>query len=945
MSRDHMPEDLPRRPLDGLDADALLRAAADQPEDEDFFFDPGDESTFERIRRVLDAELADYHDFQALGRGGMGIVYRARHARLDRLVAIKVLLPTKVEPDEMRERFEREAKALAQLQHPNIVTVHDYGEAEGYPYLVMEFVDGASLRDILESGKFSPEEALALVPDVCDALSYAHEKGVVHRDIKPENILVDRDGRVKIADFGIAKIAEGPQPKRRLTKSRMVMGTPHYMAPEQAERPQEVDHRADIYSLGVVFYEMLTGELPVGVFQPPSKKVAVDVRLDEVVLRSLEKEPERRYQTAGEVKRGITRAGEKRDVPPLPVREAAAEEVEDATAPRGRSVASILLLVLGAGVLFFIVLCALVFFLFSARSVEPVPQGDGPTPVLPPLEESSSLDMRKDLEQTPREGRGGQGRRGPGRKRRATQDEAASGAAEDPVSSKRALEIVFVKAVRRGDLAAVRNALTLGVDPNARSPQGERALFLAFERGHQDVLDLLLEHPDIRLDTRGHFGRTFFFAVLKECQRDRKHVALAKRLIALDSRVVSEPSGPMQVMPLSLAMKLGVRDLVDLMLKSGAKFSPRANLASDLLVAARDHGEEFALLFVPQVPKDFEENVSRIPLPAGITSPRAQSISFLCVRYDRVAAALVEHSLAQGIDSQELHSALFTASGSGAVRTIKALHDGGVPLDLSTVSGETPLHLAVGGRRASAVQTLLSLGASRQAFSGSGFTPLMQAAAADDADMLTLLLEKATANDLALRNDEGLDVMGVAVAAGSVSATAVLKAKGMEIPVTAQVGEVVSRCREIEQKVGCEAPHGEWSEARLKLLELHATIEEKGAWPKRMIFNVKGERYDLRAPKPWIEALICYAAARQGQGDLVADKISFPIRFSEVGPYLIVRRDSGVPGEGFITFSHQLFVGQVAAAENPADILGTKVDITRRDRRGTKTTQHATWQF
>jgi hypothetical protein len=166
----------------------------------------------------------------------------------------------------------------------------------------MEFVDGASLRQLLDARKLSPQEALAIVPQICDALQYAHNAGVVHRDIKPENILLDKNGPVKIADFGLAKLM-GRDPKDlALTGTGQVMGTPHYMAPEQLEHPQEVDHRADIYSLGVVFYQMLTGELPIGRFAPPSTKVQIDVRLDEVVLRALEKEPDRRYQQVSEVK-------------------------------------------------------------------------------------------------------------------------------------------------------------------------------------------------------------------------------------------------------------------------------------------------------------------------------------------------------------------------------------------------------------------------------------------------------------------------------------------------------------------------------------------------------------------------------------------------------------------------------------------------------------------
>ncbi len=236
-----------------------------------------------------------------LGRGGMGAVYKARHKGLDRWVALKILPAAQRNPA-FAERFSREARALARLDHPNIVAVHDSGEVNGLFYFIMEYVDGANLRQVLAAGGIAPAQALAIVPQICDALQYAHNQGIVHRDIKPENILIDKAGRVKIADFGIAKIVGREARDFTLTRAEDVMGTPAYMAPEQVERPNEVDHRADIYSLGVVFYQMLTGELPLGRFAPPSRKVRVDVRLDEVVLRALEKEPERRYQQAGEVK-------------------------------------------------------------------------------------------------------------------------------------------------------------------------------------------------------------------------------------------------------------------------------------------------------------------------------------------------------------------------------------------------------------------------------------------------------------------------------------------------------------------------------------------------------------------------------------------------------------------------------------------------------------------
>jgi tRNA A-37 threonylcarbamoyl transferase component Bud32 len=238
---------------------------------------------------------------ELLGQGGMGAVYKARQRGLDRLVALKILPPEAGRDPAFAERFTREARALAKLSHANIVGVHDFGQADGLFYFVMEYVDGVNLRQALQGGQLQPAEALRIVPQICAALQFAHEEGVVHRDIKPENILLDKKGRVKIADFGLAKLLGRPT-SDRLTATHQVMGTPHYMAPEQIERPQQVDHRADIYSLGVVFYEMLTGELPLGRFEPPSKRVRVDVRLDDVVLRALEREPERRYQTISHVK-------------------------------------------------------------------------------------------------------------------------------------------------------------------------------------------------------------------------------------------------------------------------------------------------------------------------------------------------------------------------------------------------------------------------------------------------------------------------------------------------------------------------------------------------------------------------------------------------------------------------------------------------------------------
>ena len=260
-----------------------------------------------------------------LGKGGMGAVYKARQPGLDRMVALKILPPQTANGPGFVERFNREARALARLNHPNIVAVYEFGQVNGLPYFIMEFVDGLNLRELERAGKLSPREALQIVPQICEALQFAHDEGIVHRDIKPENILLYKKGRVKIADFGIAKILSGA-PEADLTSTKGAIGTPHYMAPEQMEKPTTVDHRADIFSLGVVFYEMLTGELPLGKFAPPSsRKIEVDVRLDDVVLRALEKDPELRYQHASQVKTAVdTIAGSAAPPPPSPAADAAA---------------------------------------------------------------------------------------------------------------------------------------------------------------------------------------------------------------------------------------------------------------------------------------------------------------------------------------------------------------------------------------------------------------------------------------------------------------------------------------------------------------------------------------------------------------------------------------------------------------------------------------------
>jgi len=253
----------------------------------------------------LDGKFPNLSVEALIGHGGMGAVYRARQNHLDRVVALKVLAPNLGSDPSFAERFTREARTLAKLSHPSIITVFEFGEVDELFYLVMEFVDGINLRQAIRSGELTASEALQIVPQVCEALQYAHDEGVVHRDIKPENILLNTRGQIKIADFGLAKLLDRPASDFTLTATHQVMGTRNYMAPEQIEKPGQVDHRADIYSLGVVFYELLTGELPIGRFAAPSEKASVGSDLDEVVFRTLEKEPVKRFQQASDFKTAV----------------------------------------------------------------------------------------------------------------------------------------------------------------------------------------------------------------------------------------------------------------------------------------------------------------------------------------------------------------------------------------------------------------------------------------------------------------------------------------------------------------------------------------------------------------------------------------------------------------------------------------------------------------
>ena len=252
--------------------------------------------------------LPQYEIMEILGRGGMGAVYKGRQKSLKRLVAIKIL-PLGMADDEMKfaERFQNEAQTMAAMNHPAIVSVYDFGETpDGLLYFIMEFVDGTDVHKMIQaSGRLSDEYALAITAHVCDALSYAHKRGVIHRDIKPANILIDQEGHIKVADFGLAKMHD-PAQTSGLTKTNMAMGTPDYVAPEVLVTGMVADHRADIYAVGVMLYQMLTGEVPRGMFKLPSQKgIGSDPRFDEIICKAMEQDREERYQSAMDVRHAL----------------------------------------------------------------------------------------------------------------------------------------------------------------------------------------------------------------------------------------------------------------------------------------------------------------------------------------------------------------------------------------------------------------------------------------------------------------------------------------------------------------------------------------------------------------------------------------------------------------------------------------------------------------
>jgi len=283
---------------------------------------------------MIGRELGSYRILEQVGVGGMATVYKAYHAVMDRYVAVKVVLEQMSQDANFRQRFEREAKAVARLEHAHILPVYDYGEAEGRLYLVMRYIDAGTLKERMAAGLLDLAEVDHVISQVGRALEYAHGMGVVHRDVKPSNVLVDAHGDCYLTDFGLAKMMEASV---QLTASGVGVGTPAYMSPEQGQG-EKVDARTDIYSLGVMLYEMVTGRLPyeaetplallmkhINAPLPLPRKVnpAVPEGVERVILRAMAKNPDDRFQTVGEMVEALRQAVVEASVPtrvvPLPI--------------------------------------------------------------------------------------------------------------------------------------------------------------------------------------------------------------------------------------------------------------------------------------------------------------------------------------------------------------------------------------------------------------------------------------------------------------------------------------------------------------------------------------------------------------------------------------------------------------------------------------------------
>lgn len=594
-----------------------------------------------------------------LGRGGMGAVYLARQKALHRWVALKIMLPASTRKPRFAERFAREARTLAQLNHPHIVAVHDFGEREGLCYLTMEYVEGVNLRELMTAGdqaeetRLSARRVLEIVPQICDALQYAHDRGVVHRDIKPENILVDRHGCVKIADFGLAKLATGgSRDAETLTASHQVLGTLRYMAPEQLQGAGHVDHRADIYALGVLFYELLTGQTPQGRFEPPSRRANVDARLDEVVLKALEQDPERRYSRAGQLKEELHSIASASDATnPRAVRKGTSSAPERNRQSRNRWLRYAGLTALIAGLL-----------LAAGFAVRSWSQRQLPTAAragdLPLVKRCLLLGAR--TEKLDR---------------------------EDMTP--------LMQAAWEGRRSVVDYLLTRGAEVDATNRFGETALMKAAFRGHTPVLEALLEGGADR-NRRDRDGQT---ALARAAANGE--TAAAQLLLGAGASVDTADEDGMT--PLMWAAWFGQDDVVRLLLDQGASLDARSADGENALMKAayRGHVAAARRLVDGGSPLDAQDRDGETALALASSAGHLEIVQILLAR--RPDVDRTTHSGA---------TPLMCATTAGHAAVVASLIEAGADVNARMNRGESALDVAV--RQAGAesmVELLLDAGA------------------------------------------------------------------------------------------------------------------------------------------------------------------------------------------------------------------------------------------
>lgn len=269
---------------------------------------------------MIGTRLGQYEIIEEIGKGGMATVYRAYQPNTDRFVAVKVIHKAIAADESAMERFQREAKLVTRLEHPHLLPVYDYDAHNETPYIVMRYLDGGTLKDVLDKGKLPLEEVAYMMRQIASALDYAHRQGVIHRDIKPSNIMIDQDGNAFLTDFGIARITQAGS--EGLTQTGFAVGTPGYMAPEQGLGMHNIDAHADIYALGVTIFQMLTGQMPYPAdtpmavilrhIQDPIPRISelensIPPEVDEIIMKALAKKPEERYETAGDIADALTK--------------------------------------------------------------------------------------------------------------------------------------------------------------------------------------------------------------------------------------------------------------------------------------------------------------------------------------------------------------------------------------------------------------------------------------------------------------------------------------------------------------------------------------------------------------------------------------------------------------------------------------------------------------